>query len=186
MTNVGLDLDGCIADFNTSAIKLGNRLFGTSAPLDDPPQWDYFKLWWTKEQETILWMSMEEEFWLELTGLLTPPEWEKLREIVKLCPTYFITSRPMGQSKKWAEAWLIAHGIACPTVVVTQEKGMAASVLDLDIMWDDYPWFLGDVRHYRGWRTRCYLQDHCYNHDDHGEWTRVRGLMEVIEKEQLG
>jgi len=180
-----LDLDGCLADFNTSAIALGNRLFGTSVGWDDPPQWDYFKLHWTEEQQDQLWNAMEEEFWLGLNPLISKHQWQDLDRLCFKHEVYFITSRTLGSVKRYAEAWLANQGITYPTVLVAKTKGLLAWGLELDFVWDDYPEFLRNVKYYRGWKTRCYLENHEYNKDLNGDWIRVSGFADLLQKEGL-
>lgn len=130
---IGFDIDGVLADFNTSFIALIPEVTGRNLfPAGYWPQtWDYPQaLGYTKEEVSAVWEVIKQggTFWNELPPL---PDIYVLRDWLCSPPInseyhefYFITSR-MGKSVKlqtedWLDSYIDAPG---NTVLISSEKG---------------------------------------------------------------
>ena len=53
---------------------------------------------------------------------------------------FFVTSRPGLRAKLQTERWLLyTMDFACPTVIVSRQKGLVAAALGIDLIVDDKP-----------------------------------------------
>ena len=142
MKRIGLDVDGVLADFNTSFIRLiisvtGRDLF-PPRPFDIPT-WDYSEHYgYTSSEMSKVWQDIKDspDFWASL------PPYAGVKNLISLLKerkddVYFITSRPGQTAKAQTEEWLELFNVIRPTVLICSEKGLAAKALDLDIYVDD-------------------------------------------------
>ncbi len=195
---LGLDLDGVICDFNSAFAKLANEVLGRDlVPVEaNPPRWDWLSAYCTQEEIARVWaeghrrhflrdLPWDESFCPVDTNSYTNQARERLIAICETHEVYFLTSRT-GKDAKWdTEYWLTEHAnIGCPTVLLTQEKGLAAKALQLDILIDDYPPFLLQTR-LASPGTRLYLRRRRYNQDRHEFGTLVGDLAEMLDREGL-
>lgn len=144
---IGFDVDGVLADFNSSFIDrvisvTGRDLF-PPRPFDIPC-WDYPEFYgYTTEENQAVWQSIvnDKGFWLGLS-----PYWdamtilERLRVLSLSHDLYFITSRPGLMAKAQTEVWLATHSgdfMWNPTVLISSDKGACAHALKLDMYIDD-------------------------------------------------
>lgn len=143
---IGIDLDGCLADFNTSFIRkvvivTGRNLFPEGYA---PTEWNYPEtLGYTRDEVSKVWnvIKSNRNFWARLDCY----HGEKVVQALDLLNTrqaygdevYFITSRVGYKAKEQSEAWLRYHGMAHPTVLISSEKGLCALALKLDAYIDD-------------------------------------------------
>lgn len=146
MSRLGFDVDGVLADFNTSFILrvidvTGRDLF-PPRPFDIPT-WDYPQFYGYTEQEMdTVWKSITADiyFWENLTEY--PDTSQALQAISRQSHSgddiYFITSRPGLRAKRQTEKWLRGHGLSDrPTVLISSHKGLCAAALKLDAYIDD-------------------------------------------------
>ena len=183
---LGVDLDGCLADFNSSYIARivdlhGDRLVG---PMGTPfsqmlPQhaswypdcWDYPEAaGYTDTQMSAVWKSIKKDplFWRSLHAFPgTRAACEALERVAaEGHNVYFITSRPGATAKAQSEWWLKGYGLSCPTVIVSPDKAAFTMLLKLDAYIDDRLLFVNDVMHSvreAGLLTRVYLQEQPWN-----------------------
>lgn len=178
---LGLDLDGCLVNFNDGYRSLLAKLAGvpnTVPALEDPPCWDYETTYgYTEAHIEQAWRAIraDGEFWALLDpypGVRGFLDW-LWREVAHANWTqgsshevYFITARPGHRAKDQAELWLKHHGFAgkVPTVLMAQDKGRIAADLKLTHVLDDKPDHIEDVRAYHG-RCTAVLLDRAYNRD---------------------
>lgn len=167
---LGLDIDGCHANFNAAYGKLVVKLTGRDlfhrGDAKNPPCW----LWpehrgYTADEMKAVWdyITGSHDFWLtldELPGAATTRL--VIRDLMRWHDVYFITNRP-GKDAKWqTEQWLIMHlQIERPTVLLSESKGLCAKALKLDCYLDDYHANANDVREQSD--TRTYLLNASYN-----------------------
>src|ERR1044071_6225241 len=141
MSRIGVDVDGVLADFNTSYIDLmikstGKNLF----PLKpfDIPTWNYPEHYgYTKEEVSNAWKIIKENphFWVGLGRYAYTKD--VLDQLTKADNTkhevYFITTRVGVQPKIQTTKWLIQNGFfGLPSVIISSNKGPVAAGLDLD------------------------------------------------------
>lgn len=146
MSILGIDVDGVLADFNSTFIDriiavTGKDLF-PPRPFDIPV-WDYPEHYkYTKAETSAVWESIksDDHFWETLPAY--PDTEQTLTRLSGLDDNgydiYFITSRPGKDAKHQTEAWLRHHGfLARPTVLLSGAKGLCAEALTLDKYIDD-------------------------------------------------
>lgn len=146
---LGLDIDGCLADFNTGFIALIKQMTGIQLPVVSstyPDVWNYHRAGGvTKEQDAVLWAKIKfSSFWQDLPAL--PGTAAALRNLANWRTAgheiYFITSRPGQLAKYQTEEWLKVIGFSIPTVLIADSeaaKGDLARGLNLDAFIDDKP-----------------------------------------------
>lgn len=142
--NIGVDVDGVLADFNTNFMKrvvevTGRDLFG---PDYIPTTWNYPEsLGYTPEEVTATWNHIKQDgnFWSSLPAYPRTNDFlHKLSIKSVFHDIYFITSRPGFDAKQQTEQWLVQHRFgASPTVLISSLKGAAATALALDKYIDD-------------------------------------------------
>jgi hypothetical protein len=189
LRRIGIDLDGCLADFNTGYLGLLEEVSGLRCDVGDPTiwpsQWDWPQLLGplgiTQAHEDLAWQQI-------MAG--TRGFWTKLRPYVGVdvvgerCNAlsvgghdlYFITSRPGRRAKAQSEYWLreIA-GVARPTVLISHKKGLCAAGLELQHMIDDKPENLQDVRKMMGLSCQGWLVDRPWNRQADRRFMHVVG-----------
>lgn len=139
---VGIDVDGVLADFNHSFVKLVAEQTGIVLNLP-PKTWTYhLDNGVTPEQDKALWQFIAESrnFWSRLTTLDgTVPFLLDAYLLATYADLYFITTRVGVSAKRQTEDWLIHHGYVNPTVIVSSKKGDIAKGLGLSVLIDDRP-----------------------------------------------
>ena len=146
---LGIDIDGCLADFNESFARLVNERTGVELELP-PKTWNYhLDAGVTPEQDQAIWAEIagSPTFWVALNPL--PSAKELLKDLDGLTSehaVYFITTRVGMTAKQQTELWLWQFGITYPTVIISKAKGLIAAGLQLNIMLDDKPENLFDVK----------------------------------------
>ncbi len=142
---IGVDCDGVLCDFNSAFISrcivvTGKDLFG---PGFVPTTWDYptRQAGYTREETRAVWDSIkaDEKFWQNLSGYETTlDDISYLRHLEeKGHDVYFITNRMGTKARLQTIRWLRRKGFQDPMVILTQFKGLAARVLQLEFYIDD-------------------------------------------------
>lgn len=193
---IGLDIDGVLADFNTSFIRLIREVTGVQlpSPSDDyPDRWNYTKNVLSREQEDKVWKKIKTtKFWVTLDPL--PDCGTVLRQLHGgEHEVYFITTRPGTRAKWWTEGWLFEQGCALPTVLIadtSDSKGRLARGLGLDVFIDDRPSNCIEVHLAMPDHCDVYLVDRPYNqlpfeggmYFDCAGIRRVKSALEALER----
>lgn len=144
---IGFDVDGVLADFNSSFIALVKEVSGRDLFPPDywPHTWDYPQaLGYSQEEVKAVWDHIKQggSFWFMLNPLddaIVLRDWmlESNPQLGVFDEFYFITSR-MGKNVKFqTENWLDAHVASGLTVLISSEKGALCKALKLDYYVDD-------------------------------------------------
>lgn len=173
---IGFDIDGVLADFNTSFIALVKEVTGKDLfPAGYwPHTWDYPQaVGYTPEEVNAVWQAIKEGgvFWRDLGAL---PDLKTLTQwLFETDPRpqgsgrhefYFITSRMGKDVKLQTEDWLEEHtSIPGLTVLISSEKGALCKALKLDYYVDDRAENIADVVEKNGQVTQAYLIDQPWN-----------------------
>jgi 5'(3')-deoxyribonucleotidase len=174
---IGLDLDGVVADWHSSAVSLLNTYKGHNLSTEDPPSWDYIE----REVGRVDWRWLwSEGITLGLFSAIRPYPGE-LSQAVKLAnlgDIIVITARP---KPAWFDTlrWLSVYEIGPPKEVIftsTEEKE-EGRFPECDIYVDDKPEnVIAMAKTGETWmRTRRYNEAVNYGN-------RVNGLSEFVEK----
>lgn len=149
---LGIDIDGCLADFNAGYRKLfveitGRDLFRGET---DPPCWHYHSAYGYNDADMVaVWKAIGESqnFWETLKPYEGAEEFLRwLSWRAKDAEIYFITTRNGKDVKAQTEAWLNKHGFPRATVLIARgSKGALAAGLQLTHMLDDRPENLFDM-----------------------------------------
>jgi 5'(3')-deoxyribonucleotidase len=142
---IGVDIDGVLADFNSTYVERVIAITGRDLFPPRPfaiPCWDYAPIYgYTKEEEKLAWVSIIEDptFWAKLSPYADTEDSIKflVRLIAEGHDVYFVTARPGLNSKKQTEDWLRRMGMPSPTVLISHSKGLCADALKLDAYIDD-------------------------------------------------
>ena len=169
---IGIDIDGCLADFNSGFRDLIIAETGREIPeVSDtfPHCWNWpAAVGVTPEENARLWSIVRDGnsyFWSRLSAL--PGAANTLQYLTARAyagdEVYFITSRPGQCAKRQTESWLIRNGynIEPPTVLISDRKGFTARGLELDVFIDDKPENCLDVCDES--RARVFLVDAPWN-----------------------
>jgi 5'(3')-deoxyribonucleotidase len=144
---IGVDVDGVLADFNTSFIErviqvTGKDLF-PPRPFDIPV-WDYPQSYGYTDKEThAVWENIKADptFWYGLSPY--PDTLDALhlfRDMANHHDIYFITARPGIVAKQQTERWLRALGgdpSWGPTVLISSDKLGCVKALNIELYIDD-------------------------------------------------
>lgn len=153
---IGIDMDGCLADFNVPYISLIEQHSGVKLPDSSdtyPNRWNYESdAGLNSTQVSKMWAEIKAspDFWVKLPAY--PETSSFLRSILDLelfqdAAVYFITNRPGLDAKGQTEVWLQRNGYnAHPTVLISGEKGLCAKALELTHYIDDKNENCTDVR----------------------------------------
>lgn len=182
---VGVDLDGVVAQFSPTFIKMANEKFGLNMTQDKQTGWQFQCQGLTVEQENSIWEDIENtpNWWGTLPPFENASDLEKASKVFRL---YFITSRVPTKGlplEDQAANWLRAHfGITFPTVIVSDHKGPIASALNLDYFIDDRDKNCLAVRAFSPF-TKVFINDAPYNQDFvSGSVERAYGLNDFFNK----
>lgn len=152
---IGVDVDGVVVDFNTAFIKLVKEETGVICPDNPPKEWSYHRTAGvTAEQDKAIWAKLaEDQDWWENLGPLPGAglALDKLADFQRdQHSVYFITSQPR---TVLATMWSLSNlGYSLtPNVIVSKYggKGEIAEDVGLDVMIDDKPENLFDVKESR-------------------------------------
>ena len=139
--NIGIDVDGCVADFSGTYIKLANSMFDLALRPEDQTGWAHQSLGLTDAQDNAVWdrINNTPNWWTRLPKL---PNTDTLTEWAKAHRVFFLTKRnptTVGLSMEDQTAnWLRREFfIPNPTVIITEHKGDVARALRLHCFIDD-------------------------------------------------
>lgn len=165
---IGLDIDGCFADFVSSYADLCEARSGK-------PVSKVATCWnWVSDTEGVsqadvsaVWQDIKSDpYWWACLGSL--PEAEEALILLNYFAgdhdLYFITNRPAG-AKFYTEEWLRRFGLDHPTVILAVDKGLVAAALGLDVYLDDKAENVTAVRDALPSTSRVYIQTQPYNLD---------------------
>ena len=169
---IGFDIDGVLANFPPAYEKLFVDITGDNnfPPLtsEGPGSWN----WptdlhgYTAEHTKEAWRRIKKspDFWVSLDAILPDfihfMNW--LGEHEDDHELYFVTARPGTETKWQTEQWFINRIGVAPTVLISEEKGMIAKALNLDLYVDDKAENIKDVEE-KSPNTKAYLIDRGYN-----------------------
>ena len=167
---LGMDLDGCLADFNTAYIKLILEMTGVDLfpPRPFPiTEWDYpegFGYTEPQLQEVWNWIEHDPSFWRRLPVYAHAPQALDYLLASPYHDLYFLTTRRGKHAKYQTEQWLRSLHVRLdiPTVLLSSAKGHLARGLKLDVFIDDRPENCEAVRR-QSPRTRVMLFDQPWN-----------------------
>lgn len=179
---LGIDVDGVLADFNTSFINRTISVTGVDLfpprPFDIPI-WDYPQHYgYGAAQVEAAWENIcaDPMFWAKL------PLYDWTQAFLRRLNTstddvYFITSRLGAGPKQQTEAWLQYYGGPIyPTVLISGAKGYCCKALQIDVYIDDRDKNVIDVRTTSP-ATRVFLLDQ--------PWNRTPGVTEAKGIERI-
>lgn len=174
---IGFDVDGVLACFYAGYERLvieksGVDLFGPHKwPLAWPPVWNWPEHYGYDKalmdyRTGPVWEHIRTapSFWRDLP---TMPEFDSVYGYIQAAgdqhQIYFITDRPGETAKAQTEDWLMAHGIRCPSVIISRKgKGIICDALDLQVYFDDKGENIADVDG-KAPQTRGILLERPYN-----------------------
>lgn len=178
--NIGVDVDGVLSDFTSSARKLLKELFN-GKPSDDLIQtsWAFDSLGITPEEESWMWKRIDTipNWWLNHGKM---PHTDLLPQLCEKHRVIFITNRKDGagwpiedQTKIWLKR---TFGVVNTNVIISDQKGPVAKGLKLDYFIDDRPKNYKEV-YDESPATMAYLLDATYNQECQGA-ARARSFNE--------
>lgn len=154
---VAFDLDGVLADFESTYRRIEIRLFGSHTPgppadehdepRDDPPSETGAAPLSASEdarRRSRIWQEIHDtsDFWASLDPI-EPAAVPRIHELAVRhgWEVFFVTQRPetLGDTvQRQTQRWLVRHGFAIPSVIVLRRsRGKAADALHLDFLIDD-------------------------------------------------
>lgn len=186
---IGFDIDGVLADFNTSFIELvkdvtGRDLFG---PGFWPATWNYPEaVGYTADECSASWQAIKDggNFWRNLNPLadmktLRQWLWTAEPSTGSFHEFYFITSRMGKNVKLQTEEWLDEHSeMPGLTVLISSEKGALCKALKLDYYVDDRAENIIDVQQTSP-NTRAFLIQQPWN-QHLPVYIRAQGITEFL------
>lgn len=188
-TAIVLDIDGCLADFNTPFVKL----VAEKAELDptelELKQWHWYRDYGIpqatvgKVYDAII--DEDPSFWLSLKVM--PGAQALINDCLNLdMDIHFATARPgklYGETYDWLQQF-----VRRPKLCMTEKKGLYCAAVDAKYFLDDKPANCQNILHIRGTETLPFLRDATYNRDvNHPYIRRIHNLSditEVLEREQ--
>lgn len=201
---LGIDIDGCLANFNHAYAGLLIEAGGDKLPAgwrEDPafpPVWNWDQHFgYSAEDINKIWrrhIAKNPKFWLDLAPL------EHAKDTVKQLnrlsragdDVYFLTHRMGYKAKQQTEEWLSLLGMHTPTVCLVEHKVPAVIALGINFFIDDkLDTVLNVERSIKAGgipkTTKLYLKDATYNKDNGLAplYIRVGSIKEALEKEGL-
>ncbi len=192
---IGVDIDGVLADFNTSFIErmievTGKDLF-PERPFDIPT-WNYPEHFGYDHAETSrVWETIKTDgcFWKNLSGYnnwlgATFGAMGYLADRIRIHgdDVYFITARVGPTAKEQSEIWLDRYDPSLrafrKTVLISSHKGLVAMALDFDVYIDDRWENAVDVREKMS-NTQVFLMDRPWNRPQ-GEYEGIQRVTSVV------
>lgn len=193
------DVDGILADFNSSYVPLiisytGKDLFPKDYDMRMPPCWDYPPVFgYTEKEYRASFASIKgiPEFWRWLDPEPGAEEFaQRLDELSAKHDLFFITSRSGEHTKQQTEEWLRDLGVQYPTVIVAADKTPIIRALKTNVFIDDRLITANEtarIAEEEQWcNFRMYLADRTYNRDGRrDDLIVVNDLGEMLDQEGL-
>lgn len=185
---LGIDVDGVLADFNSSyihrVVAVTKRDLFPARPFTIST-WNYPESYgYTKGEVSTVWESIKRDpqFWRDLPAYPeTRTALHRLSGLGGAHDIYYITSRPGVQAKRQTETWLRDHGLRDrPTVLISSFKGLCARALELDRYVDDRDANVLDVA-LTSIPTRTYLVSRPWNAEFDAAGHKVVRVESVVE-----
>lgn len=169
MAVVQFDIDGVLADFVRGFLNYITLKTNVAVPnLFDAnnPRYGTEHIVGA-DLNSLAWESLKKDpfFWEGLPASATRAEFARIDKLQDQHDVYFATNRPGLYSKQQTEHWLMARGIARPTVVVTARKGEFARAVNATYSIEDKAGnavYIG----YESPTTQSYLLARAYNQFD--------------------
>ena len=188
---IGFDVDGVLADFNHGFSEFAgdnqkkfeifpDRPLHIVTTKEEVRSWDWS---WYPEYTADLnqqaknlteigkvwaYLMQSENWWL--THIQPMFDLRKLEKALDKLPfeldIYFISTRvpTLGFSPQVQTAfWLIRHGMSFPSVIITENKGMIARALRLELFFEDNHTHVNDIMVTTSGRTKVVINDFPYN-----------------------
>ncbi len=143
--NVGLDIDGVVADFLSPFLLLLEKRID-NGPISEETITDFrFKDHPLVTEEVVSdcmqTVSYDSSFWQNLSSLITPRDWQKLENLSRRRQLVFVTHRYVRDTYDIHGItcdWLKMHGIREPVVHFTNElKAELVQNLEIRLFMDD-------------------------------------------------
>ena len=149
--NIGMDIDGILANFHFGFSKVANRLFGSPIIEDindvKAYRWEDWGYPLDKKQHNKVWREIDENvngFWFSLTPLVDNYIFSKLKAMESDGYNFFfITSRKntaghtaLDQTKAWIERYTALKSFS---VIPSHRKGGILDRAEIDYFIDDLP-----------------------------------------------
>lgn len=201
ITRIGVDIDGCLAQFNEAYAKLlveehGENLIpegGTFCCWD----WDIHYGFPLAVRKAVLERNVwgSDDFWLKLEPI--PGACDTIRKLHWLAhegkaDVYYLTNRHGATAKKQTEKWLYNNGCDYPTVLIAVDKTPIIKSLGLQLYVDDRLDAMAELvrqARYEKWPQgieHFYLKDAPWNQENRTEGLQVAGsVREALEKAGL-
>lgn len=166
MKPVMFDIDGVLADFTVGFTRLASALFPEKQlPVVKAHQQPSYK-WQGLDSKEVskVWKVIDDlpGYWELLPPLAGPEVFSKISKLNCDGVVYFVTARP-NYAKTGTEAWLLAQGVICPTVVMTKNKGEFAKAVGAGWSIEDKASNASMVSWLTQDETKSYLLDRPYN-----------------------
>ena len=174
---IGIDVDGVLADFNTSFKDIqvevsGKDLFGSNWTPRDIRTWNWptDQYGYSKAEYKAAWdiVKGSEFFWEELSPLEGAVDFLKgLSRLKNNDAYYFVTQRVGINPKRQTEEWLMNNGyLDIPTVLISGKKAEACKALDITHYIDDKVENCKEVQDLG--TTKVYMITQGWNHNMEG------------------
>lgn len=191
---LGIDIDGCLADFVGGYMKLvvemtGKDKFPAQRTYPDfPTSWNWDReAGYTQAEVVLAWdkIKTSPRFWRDLPDLPTTRNVLSVLSALERVyghNVYFLTNRMGDRAKAQTEAWLYKHGFDSPTVLLVADKGPVINALGIDVFVDDRPDTIKKVVDECP-NTRVFVVDYAYNRDDRpARAEAVSSVLDMLQK----
>ncbi len=194
--NVGVDLDGVVADFTKKFSQFCNEIYGNKCYIienyEDVKDWNWHKWYPIKETEVeYVWNHIRKtrDFWTSLE-ILNKGQWEYFIDKIgksNNINVYFITTREetIGMTvAKQSALWLEMNSWKQPFVIKTFQKEKFIANLNIEFFIDDKAENVINIKNSNP-NCRVYAQDVPYNKRlldiSKVEYKRVSGLRQFSD-----
>lgn len=185
---IGIDVDDCCADFQSSYVALLNKIFGKPPLGTAPIDWEGSNLQLNAEETKQSWKEVAKQinFWSHIKPLPSFDEETKalLLEVIQRHDVFFVTNRfetpgvsPLKQTKYW---FYLHANVQAPNVLIAKDKGPVAAVLQLDAFIDDRPKNCIDVKAARP-TAKVFLADSSHNQLYDARWCEGNGIEKRVK-----
>lgn len=191
---LGIDIDGCLADFVGGYMKLvvemtGKDKFPAQRTYPEfPTSWNWDReAGYTQTEVVLAWDKIKTSynFWRELPEIPTARSSLAILSALEGVyghTVYFLTNRMGYRAKAQTESWLYRHGFDRPTVLLVEDKAPVINALKIDAFIDDRPDTIRKVVAECP-NTRVFVVDYAYNRDERPVRAEaVSSVFEMLQK----